>query len=476
MPHVTFGFISVIMPPKSKRQQHCEKICKNRIIQSTANQNKDTILHPQHFQGSLDSKTMVLNSYFNGTGYSKERFTALSSNMKPAAKSSYYRNQKAVNEAIHEIVKNDVDTYAQKIENGDCLVGDGCWNHPRNGTAHTTTIIDLNQNKVVGYSEVEKSKGSHCGNFNGASNMMESYGVKTTLEELTPYLKGKTITYVHDHDNKTSRIIGGMNELDFHESYDPVHATKELRRKINSYFNDCAEKRYSFKINAQKKDQKSQRVTKTAEKAHYDNVINKLIAWFQYLIYKIDDIDLRAKMWNNSCNHFIGDHKNCIHPSDFSSHGRGRPKKQKEQYWQWTDAINDSSYYEELSVFLEETTPLIIKVSSNASTQAVESLNSSIARTRPKNYNFSKSNQARAEVAIGMKNDHHFCTKLLSKINTDISVEALESMYKDEEIKHLSNLTKRETNEMKRKNDLRARERENYKSKPGDYQKKYPSS
>ena len=81
----------------------------------------------------------------------------------------------------------------KKIEDGDCHAEDGCWYCPRNGTAHTTTILNLNQNKVVGYCEVEKNKGSYCGNFNGVSNMMESYGVKKTLDDMAPYLQNKKI-------------------------------------------------------------------------------------------------------------------------------------------------------------------------------------------------------------------------------------------------------------------------------------------
>ena len=57
-----------------------------------------------------------------------------------------------------------------------------------------------------------------------------------------------------------------MNDLDFTERYDPIHATKELRRKAASFFNTYAEQRYSLKINSQKNDKTIKRVSKTAEK------------------------------------------------------------------------------------------------------------------------------------------------------------------------------------------------------------------
>ena len=202
-------------------------------------------------------------------------------------------------------------------------------------------------------------------------------------------------------------------------------------------------------------------------------MITKLIAWFQYLINEVDDIDRTVQMWQNTANHFVGQHEKCVHPSDFTTHTRGRPKKAKETYWEWTEAVNDRSYYEELVLFLTETTPLLTQIG-DSSTQEVESLNASIAHSRPKTFNFSTSNAARAEIAIGIKIDSHFRSKLMAHLNPDISEEALNMMCHDEEKKQQENLKKRQKEEMRRKNELRTKERTNYKYKPGDYKHKRP--
>ena len=109
-----------------------------------------------------------------------------------------------------------------------------------------------------------------------------------------------------------------------------------------------------------------------------------------------------VQMWCNSSRHFVGDHSCCIHPKNYDTKRKGRPKLHKDEndnFWIWEEAVEDPTLLEELDLFLESTTPLVEKVG-KVTTQSNESLNASIARKRPKNQHFGKSNSVHAELAI----------------------------------------------------------------------------
>ena len=88
----------------------------------------------------------------------------------------------------------------------------------------------------------------------------------------------------------------------------------------------------------------------------------------------------------------------------------------------------------------------------------------------PKNKVFSASSEARASIAIGMKNDIHFESNLIQKIcPNSISSNVLNEIRKDEIQRDSRNTLKRTPNQKYKKNISRLKLREKNNEPPGDY-------
>ena len=185
--------------------------------------------------------------------------------------------------------------------------------------------------------------------------MMESAGMRESFQNLKPFLADKKVTFTRDHDNKTSRIIDEIFDGEVQQALDPIHGVKELKRKAEAYFNSCAEQQYTIKKQEAKSGTQIT-VMKSAERAVYTFLIQKLVVWFKFLIENFPNIDERVVLWENSGNHFIGNHDKCLHPDDLSKRTVGGPRKEKERYWEWPQG-HDPVYFEELMIFLSKTTP-----------------------------------------------------------------------------------------------------------------------
>ena len=109
-------------------------------------------------------------------------------------------------------------------------------NHPRNGSACTVTVYDQNQEKVVAFSNVQKHCNQEKGNYEGCSNMMESIGVQRSFMTLKSHSAQKQFILKHDHDNKTHKAVESILGREVEERLDPIHATKEIRRKCSAFF------------------------------------------------------------------------------------------------------------------------------------------------------------------------------------------------------------------------------------------------
>lgn len=462
------------MPPKTKRQKHSSEAAKlsHRHI---AEFNEEETEQPKDLRHKIDPDYMVTCGLLLGTGYQQLRKECLLFNQKPPSEATFYRHQPGVLEKVHQTVSEQVDGFAANIQDGARLSGDACWNHVRNGSHSTSSIFDNDQKKIVAFQNVTKND---C----NASNMMETFGMRKNFEHLEPFLKNRDITFTHDHDNKTGKLL---REYNFTENLDPGHAIKEIRRKANNFFDDCAKERLKTAINdsdkseetkskllQQKRGRKPVGLSLGNFKNKYNMMIEKLITWFNFLVYNIEDIDQRTAMWTNSANHFIGDHSQCIHPDSVRAGMKGRPRKHVEEFWVWEEAVNDETFVHELVDFLESTTPLLQKVG-HATTQDLESLHANIGRTRPKSQHFASSNSARVEIAIGRKNDPHFDTKLLRSISSEsLSSDSFDELYEDEE-RNIRRASFRSSIEEKRKkNKMRKLSRKKNKTTPGDYKDK----
>ena len=190
-------------------------------------------------------------------------------------------------------------------------------------------------------------------------------------------------------------------------------------------------------IKPSKKGRRPNIVSKSTIEKRYSILEDKLVSWYTFLAYNIEDDETRVKMWHNLARHFIGDHSFCQHVTmEKPKVGRPPKAKPKEAFWVWEYAVNDESYLHELEEFLRVTTPLVEKVS-KITTQINESINSSITRYRDKDNHFTVSNDARALLAIGKTNDYHFESHIIDEnLQDSISQEAIDIIIKGEESKH----------------------------------------
>ena len=130
-----------------------------------------------------------------------------------------------------------------------------------------------------------------------------------------------------------------MEKYDLDEQLDTVHCVEEIRRKAISFFEMRAKDRLSEAV-------ADAGIEEPKEKEN----------WVQ--------------MWCNSSRHFVGDHSCCIHPKNYDTKRKGRPKLHKDEndnFWIWEEAVEDPTLLEELDLFLESTTPLVEKLKSDNS-------------------------------------------------------------------------------------------------------------
>ena len=230
------------MPPQTKQQKHCQSMrnAKKQIAQQPSPQSSPQRPTPI---GKVSADLMVVSGLVSGTSYEDQRRAANIFNLTTPSSATFYRHQQALLPQVEECVKAECAKYAKRIENNSVLSSDGCWNHPRNGTAATVSMIDQNQRKVVAYNTVEKTTKNHQGTYQGPSNVMESVGTTRNLETLTPVVGDKHIYIAHDHDNRTSTLLKN-SQLKITENLDPGHACQEFQRKAKSYFEQAAQEIY----------------------------------------------------------------------------------------------------------------------------------------------------------------------------------------------------------------------------------------
>ena len=464
------------MPPLSKQKKHCQAMNDQKVRQvSPSLADKPCFPNPTKANADL----MVLGGLMDGNSYAAQSRQAYMHNQIPVSSATYYRHQNNILPTVTSSAKKSVEYYSTLIKDDAKLSIDAQWNHRRNGTAANLTIIDNQQNKVVGWETITKDVGSFKGNYgNGPSSNMETAGLQRALTKIENNIKNKNITIVHDHDNKSSKIIR-ESPSNLSQSYDLGHATQELKRKGEKFFNECAESIYyesnpgfskeqlmEFKKAKGRKKKSIIKPFSTCKKI-FSLLIVKLIAWFGFLVKNCPDKKKRVQQWQNAGQHFIGNHEHCVHSSQFinDTQGRGRPRdvKEKNDYWVWKEGKDDPKTKQYLDNFLLVTTPLIEKTEIHR-TQANESLNADISNRAPKNKFFTVSNEARAAIAVGSKNNPHFQTELIQTICPNaISPQCLSGLAHLENERLQKNQMRNSPEEKERKNQLRRISRENHK-------------
>ena len=475
------------MPPKTKRQKQLDK------VRPQGSKKKDVSVQPMNetpksegFLKKADPKIMAFQAIYTGTGYKEQASTMLMQGIDVPVESTFYKAQQGVAKDIVTDTKEQCKIEASKIKNGANLSEDGTWNHMKNGSAATVTVIDVDRQKVVAYHVVQKSVGSFVGNFEGPSNMMESEGVRRVLDQLDEFIRDKIINFIHDNDNKTSRIIADTTFM-INDLFDPGHSVQSIERSAKTYFDKCADVLYREKnkqiLESQSNEQKlvecmpkrgrmKGAITKTSLQKPYTALIPKLKAWFNYLVHNVKERDKRKAMWLNTVNHLLGDHSHCIHPSDYARSHPGRPRKNpndEKEMWVWKEGQEDKILEAQLAFFIGKTAERLDKIS-DTSTQSNESLNASISRHCPKNKVFTASVEARVSIAIAKKNDPHFPTKFITKhFPNSVPQKAIDKLWKMENERLEDRILKADPREHMKKNFGRMIQRQTNKCPLGDY-------
>ena len=113
-------------------------------------------------------------------------------------------------------------------------------------------------------------------------------------------------------------------------------------------------------------------------------------------------------MWLNTPQHLIRNHENCIHPDTVKgkiARPISKKKAKKLIYHVWKRGVADLGLIDYLNNFCQGVLPYIKFSMSERNTNQNESLNASISCTAPKSFSLGPSYQARAGIAIGLKND-----------------------------------------------------------------------
>ena len=277
----------------------------------------------------------------------------LLNNIKAPSPSTFYRIQKELKYSIFELTIENMLQWQQKLPKGATISFDGAWSHRRNAKQCVVTFYNKEINKIVDFQIVEKDAAGVKGNYNGPSNLMESFGLTLLMERW----KNKNIIakYCHDNDGRAKKIIEKFIDLD--ETFDPGHSLKSMQnkfQKINIKYHMALSPFHSSLFNFMKTLQNSE--------------------------YTIEEREL---YWMNTINHYQGDHSHCCDPNHTS--------KVKEKL--------TSEAKSALLEFLVQTMKFV-KIDASVSTQSNESYNALHAKLCNKTTNWGVGYDVRTWISI----------------------------------------------------------------------------
>lgn len=349
------------------------------------------------------------------------------SHLLPSEK-EFYKTQKIVIETLNAQAQLNCIKYQKLMKPGAVISIDGSWDHRRNGKFCIVEAFDVEQNKIVAYSIIERpTQKNPTASFKKAANQMEIEGVKKIIEQLKP-LK-KVIGYVHDKDAKTSKLI--RDTWNITEYIDPNHANKSFNKKF-------------IKYNSGK--------TKKCIKNSLKGLQKRLSKFKTILTYSAYSKEKRAELWLNAVQHFQGNHTLCIHhPYDNSTH-------EKREITNWGRNLTKSKEMG-LYNFLSATIPFVTKVDQKFTSQANEGFHSIKAILAPKSLAWGTSWIGRMAVAVLRTNEPDLYLNLIkSALNLPVFISATARM-----IKSLARMRQRKRRydmiQAKRKNTLRNKAR-----------------
>lgn len=448
----------VLQTLQKAREEKAKRLAKMKCI---TNDDSDDFEDIEIFAGdkmtcrSIPAPNIVGASLITGVGYTQMRRIFEFCNIKICAESTFYEAQQKILPIVNvEVDKTVVSARDLEKDYADLFATlDSRWSSRRNGSQNTASAISVRTGKVIAYKHTVKEGGRRNGDYQGTSNMMESAGLQAVAEEIKRSFPGKKVILTHDGDNKSKKIFSGVG-IDAEHEYDINHGKGALQRAFTSFKKELL---YAHGI-----------------KRPFHGIEQRLIAWAEWLFANIEDPEERVKYWLNSPNHLIGNHENCIHP-DMSKRKPGRPRMEKgsenKKFYVWKRGLENPILLTYLNQYCELLSPYIRNASIHASTNPNESLNASISVTAPKRLALGTSYEARAGIAIGMKNDPLFFIPNLMKatgMTKNLSEEMFKRICKEYQERNEENKKRNSPRERKKANKKRKEVRLSYRSKKGE--------
>jgi hypothetical protein len=266
---------------------------------------------------------------------------------------------KKVCEKVVEMSRECCDYALSKLIPGDVISFDGAYDHRRKAKRCFVPIICQRNGKVIAYIVTGNDAPEDSPNYCAIAQNMEVHGMRLLLKDLeqNPHFMESVRGYVHDHDAKTENLIKNMNwNLEGH--LDPGHALKSFDRLKMRY-------------------------------AKLAPIWGSMRNFLNQLLHQLDMTPVqRAAAWDNTVNHYSGDHTHC--PFQHAQDRLGM---------RW-DKIDDPDVVKDLRSLLKATSFIPLKCVSEFSTQTNESLNRSRIKFASKDVRWGYTYDARMACAV----------------------------------------------------------------------------
>lgn len=388
----------------------------------------------------VPAEDMVAAALYTGTTFQQQHDSLLMMGLIPESRSSFYRKQKVSVENIKQATEASMKSARERFSGNAAI--DGRWAHRVRSPQGTVIMADTSsEDRAVLWREnlICEGGGRKNPNYTGSPGNMETEGTRRMFTKL--YNEGfleKIDTITRDRDNKSGKI---MNQFDIRERelHDPGHVKKSFSKKLSAFINSYRNYEYT-----------TQEGTDVCIRSPFQGLKGPLENYFSYVI-KEEDRDIREYKWLNAVDHFTGNHENCEHKDDLSCYF-------------WRTGYEHPPLQKILYNFLNDFSPIIRKLCSSHSSQIVESINSSIAASAPKNISW-KEYEARVDVAILKHNEPFEAPRIIREC---CGVREPSTMVQNEWEKTTSSIKSRREEshspqQIRKKNARRYREKNKYK-------------
>ena len=289
---------------------------------------------------SLNALQFSFAVIVNGASFATVERVFLENNILPPSKSSFYSCLGRVSEAVIGLAKENALLWRAQVSPGACISLDGCWDHRRNGRYCIVAAIEQLLKKVIAIGVCQRSTAGHQTPWKISPQNMESVCVQQIAAELRE--DTRIVAYCHDNDSRIRSLLKRMCPH-WHEKLDPNHTVKTFTRLFEKFNKQCGGKLADIEAS--------------------------LIKFMYFLIDFPVAPSEKVKLWENTINHFSGDHTKCL------------PHRPSKTIWKHAD---DQGAREALAQLLAKSSFIIERCQKPYSTQLNECLHSIKSHIMPK--------------------------------------------------------------------------------------------